>query len=425
MVNELAQPPPTNERLISTRILLHTPDITLKGKNQKDFRHALVANIKRRLKHFNLDWQVISAKGRISIRPQVSNKKQLDKVVLAMQQTAGISSLSVCDFIPGKTIVSKENEFNWPVLEEAVLSMAKSVYQEESSFAINVNRTFKEIPVRSIDIAVRLGDLIRNKTRWDKVKLKDPGQTFHIDIYPDGFYLYAHKYKGIGGLPTGTAGRVLALLSGGIDSPVAIYQLAKRGCHIDFLHLSASHVDKASVDSSVIGQLARQLSRYTQRSRLHVLPYTYFDLNLTGKKTGYELVMFRRFMMRIAERLAERIHCLALINGDSLGQVASQTLENIATSNSAISIPVFRPLIGTNKEEIIAIARSIGTYELSIQPYKDCCALIAQHPKTRSSHEKISSQEVNLFTDYEEVINKTLDDAVVLEYQFGELLESN
>ena len=190
MINDSKQDSPDTVQSSSIRILLHTPDITLKGKNRSDFENALVTNIKRRLKHFALPWQVVSGKGRINIRPQAQTAKQLDIVVQAMQRTAGISSLSICQFLSYKALVNQENEFNWSLLEETILPMAQECYKQDASFAIRVNRTFKELPVRSVEIGTRLGDFIRNKTAWDKVKLKNPDQTFYIDIYPDGFYLY-------------------------------------------------------------------------------------------------------------------------------------------------------------------------------------------------------------------------------------------
>ena len=194
-----------------------------------------------------------------------------------------------------------------------------------------------------------------------------------------------------------------------------------RFSQVDFFHLSASHMPRQEIVNSVIGRLAAQLSRYTQRSRLHVAPYTYFDLAMAGSNSGYELVLFRRFMMRTAEQLAHRLRALALVNGDSLGQVASQTLENLVSSSCVVGMPVFRPLIGSNKEEIIDLARRLGSYDIAIEPYKDCCALIARHPKTRSSHDRLVQLEAEQLPDYDKLIDRTLADIVRLEYRFGEL----
>jgi len=172
------------------------------------------------------------------------------------------------------------------------------------------------------------------------------------------------------GLPIGTGDNVLALLSGDIDPPVAVFLLAKRGCSVDLFHITASHMQEADLKNSVIGKLASQLSQYTQRSCLYVVPNTYFDLALGKRNSGYDVVLFRCFMIRFAERLADRIHAQALVDGDSLGQVASQTLENIVSSSKAVSIPILKPLIGSNKQEIIAIMRSMAPIVFLLNPIK-------------------------------------------------------
>jgi thiamine biosynthesis protein ThiI len=183
--------------------------------------------------------------------------------------------------------------------------------------------------------------------------------------------------------------------------------------------MSASHTRDFDAESSVVGRLARAISRYGIRTRLHIVPYTFFDLALRGEPTGYELVLFRRFLMRCGEYLAMKTGAGALVTGDSLGQVASQTLENLASASRPITLPILRPLIGMNKQEIIELARGIGTFDISIEPYKDCCALIARNPRTKSDHDRLSRLEAGLFADYEGMIAQTFAETLQVEYDCG------
>lgn len=405
----------------STRIILQYPDITLKGKNQKEFQDVLYLNIKRHMQSRGYDWRIGASHGRASIIVPEQQRQAAAEAAAILQKMPGVHSLAVAAWLHPAAYRPAAGGLDWRNIEREIITLARQTYQQKACFAVHVHRTDKSLPATSSEIATRLGDVIRRHSDWDIVRLNRPDRTFYVDIHPDGMYLYADKLKGVGGLPVGTGGRVLALLSGGIDSPVAAFQLARRGCQVDFFHLSASHMPRQELINSVIGRLAAQLSRYTQHSRLYAAPYTYFDLALAGSNSGYELVLFRRFMMRTAETLAQKIHARALVNGDSLGQVASQTLDNLVSSTRVISMPLFRPLIGSNKEEIIETARRLGSYDISIEPYKDCCALIARHPKTRSSHNRLAELEDAQLPGYAALIDRTLADMVCLEYRFGEL----
>ena len=404
------------------RILLHSPDITLKGKNQSDFQRQLVENIRLRLHGLGLAWQVGSARGRAYVDTTGRDKADIDAAVPALADIAGVTSLAAAVWLRPGAVVDEDGGLNWPLLEETLVDMAEACFRPGVSFAVRVNRTDKSLPVKSQEMEQRLGGAIRSRTGWDKVDLTRPGRTFHIDAYPDGLYIYDCKRSGIGGLPVGTGGRLLALLSGGIDSPVAAFMLAKRGCDIDLFHLTAAHLDPARAGESVVLKLAAEISRFSLRTRLYAAPYTYFDLALKGGHSGYELVLFRRFLMRMAERLAGRLGAAGLITGDSLGQVASQTIENITTASQPVTLPVLRPLIGMNKQEIIEQARRIGTYEISILPYKDCCALIGRHPRTRTRPEAAARLEAELFPDYGKLMNDTFADMVRYDFECGRLV---
>lgn len=403
----------------SLRILLHAPDITLKGKNQEEFRKRLLKNTRDRLAHSGYQWRVGAARGRMLVDVPEQERDKIPGVLALLQQTAGVSSLAAARWLRSSDLILNGSGFNWPFAEHETVMLARECFIPGASFAIRVNRADKSLPVNSLELGKQLGAAIRRDTGWDKVNLTRPDQVFYLDIYPDGIYLYSDKRGGVGGLPSDSGGRVLALLSGGIDSPVAVFSLAKRGCSLDFFHLSAGHIPPEELKHSIIARLACRLSEYTQHSRLYVAPYTYFDLALGDQHGGYGVILFRRFMMRSAEVLAGRIHARALVNGDSLGQVASQTLENLVSADRAVTIPTLRPLIGSNKEEIIAIARRIGTYDISIEPYKDCCALIAQNPRTRSRHEHMEALEQGMLPEYDQLIEQTLQDMVCLEYKFG------
>ncbi len=407
------------------RILLHAPDITLKGRNQRDFQQALIRNVRLHLSRSGYHWNAGASRGRVCILVPERSAIDIPDALALLRRIPGVAALADALWIPPREAYTEDRQVNWDLLTPKVIDLAASIYREHASFAVRFNRVDKQLLTISSAVGERLGAAIVQATAWDKVNLKRPDCTVHIDAYPDGLYLYTDKLKGVGGLPVGTGGRVLALLSGGIDSPVAAYLLAKRGCEVDLFHLSASHLSVSEIADSVIGRLVRQLSRHTGRMHLHVAPNTYFDMALKGRPTGYEVVLFRRFLLRVAAEQANRIGALALVNGDSLGQVASQTLENMVSVTRCIETPVFRPLVGTNKDEIIDLARWIGTYEISIDPYKDCCALIAGNPKTRSTHEALVELEQTLIHDYPQLMARTLQDMTVLEFAYGERVTPN
>jgi thiamine biosynthesis protein ThiI len=202
---------------------------------------------------------------------------------------------------------------------------------------------------------------------------------------------------------------------------VASFLLARRGASMDWFHMSASHVEESDFEISVIGRIARKLSRHSLRSRLFIVPYTHFDLALKGKETGYEPVLFRRFLFRVGEALARRTGAVALVTGDSLAQVASQTLANLVATTKAVDLLVLRPLVGLDKQQIMDLARRIGTYEISIEPHKDCCALYARRVRTRTRSEALEAIEGRLFASYDDMVNRSIEGARWGEYDCGEL----
>ncbi len=407
---------------LPVQIVIRSPEITLKGRNQGDFWNRLRANLRQKLDHQEIRWPIVSARAKLSVVPGVApSDAELDRALTAVAEVAGVASFSVArrvdrgDLCPGGVL-------NRSAMEEIVVKMARDCYEPEKSFALRVHRIDKRFPLISAEMENWLGNAVRARTSWSRVDLDSPDRTFYVDVYGDALFFYPERRKGVGGLPVGTSGRVLSLLSGGIDSPVASYLLARRGAFVDWFHMSPTHVGERDFESSVPGRLARALSRFTLESRLFVVPYTHFDLALAGGETGYEPVLFRRFLFRVGEALAQRIGVSALVTGDSLAQVASQTLDNLVTSTKAVEILVLRPLVGMDKQQIMDIARRIGTYDISIEPYKDCCALYARRARTRTRDEAISVLEDRLFPNYAGLVERSLRDALWGRYECGELV---
>ncbi len=407
---------------LPVQIVIRSPEITLKGRNQGEFWNRLRTNLRRKLDRRDIHWPIVSGRAKLLLEAGIApSAPELHRALGAVFEVAGVDSFSVARRAD-RNDLSSGGVLNRSAIEEIVVKMARECYEPEKSFALRVHRVDKRFPLISAEMESWLGDAVRARTSWSRVDLDSPDRTFYVDVYGDALYFYPARLKGMGGLPVGTSGRVLSLLSGGIDSPVASYLLARRGAFVDWFHMSATHVGERDFETSVPGRLARALSRFSLESRLFVVPYTHFDLALAGGQTGYEPVLFRRFLFRIAEALARRIGVSALATGDSLAQVASQTLDNLVTTTKAVEILVLRPLVGMDKQQIMDLARRIGTYEISIEPYKDCCALYARRAKTRTRDETVSVLEERLFPNYAGLVERSLSDTLTGRYECGELI---
>jgi len=407
---------------LPVQIVIRSPEITLKGRNQGDFWVRLRENLGRQLDSRGISWPIGTARARLTVEAGVSpSPADLERALTAVSEVAGVDSFSVA------RRADREALFPGGVLdrdriEEILVGLARECYEPEKSFALRVHRVDKSFPLNSSEMEVWLGNVLRARTSWSRVDLDSPDRTFYIDIYRDALFFYAERRRGLGGLPVGTSGRVLSLLSGGIDSPVASFLLARRGASVDWFHMSATHLGAEDFETSVIGRIARRLSRFSLASRLFIVPYTHFDLALAGGETGYEPVLFRRFLFRVGEALARRTGAEALVTGDSLAQVASQTLENLVSSSKAVEMLVLRPLIGMDKQQIMDLARRIGTYHISIEPYKDCCALYARRVRTRTRGEAVTLLEERLLPDYGGLVERSLRDTRWGRYECGELV---
>ncbi len=399
-------------------ILIHYSEIALKGRNQPLFRRQLRANIRQKLRSLSLAWTLQEKPSFLSVAvPPDATADQIDLCVKGLREVFGIAWLAVTEPLPHGRFTFDSRDEDLAALERRLIVLAKDEFTPNKTFCVRVKRAEKAVPFTSIELENRFGRLIIDNTDWKKVNLTKPDALFQVEIRPEGSFLFSNKVKGPAGLPAGTAGRVLTLLSGGIDSPVAAYLMAKRGCRVDFLHFTATSMQQDEAREYKVWRLARELSRYTLRSRLFLVPYTQFDIAVvaSGQYIEYDLVLFRRFMARVAEALATKLRAQAIVTGDNLAQVASQTLPNIVTTSQAVQMPILRPLIAFNKEEIINLAMQIGTYEESIKPYKDCCAIISQNPRTRSRHATLTALEERLFPDYQKLIDQTLAETVCID----------
>jgi thiamine biosynthesis protein ThiI len=270
----------------------------------------------------------------------------------------------------------------------------------------------------STDLNRELGAFIQAQTGW-RVDLTRPELNVRVEVLPGETFVYTAKLPGPGGLPVGVSGRVAALMSGGIDSPVSAWRMMKRGCRVVFVHFhSVPYLSAASKEKAMA--LARHLTRYQYDSRLYMVPFGEIQREIVlAAPPPLRVVLYRRLMVRIAERIALKERCQALVTGESVGQVASQTLENLARLNEVATLPILRPLIGMDKEEISAQARAIGSFEISIEPDQDCCQLfVAKHPSTRTTPEQVEKAEVSL--DIEGLVARGVAEAEWKEYQFPE-----
>ncbi|HHW30778.1 MAG TPA: tRNA 4-thiouridine(8) synthase ThiI [Clostridiaceae bacterium] len=380
-------------------ILVRYGEIILKGLNRPSFESALVKNIKRTLYGLG-EMKVEKSQARIFIEP-MSDEFDFDGAVEKLTRVFGIVSLSIVWKI----------ETDFEVIKEYSLRVVNELVGETgySTFKVMAKRGNKRFPIQSPEIGAKIGAHILSSIPGLSVDLYNPQFTLFIEVR-EHTYIYSEIIPAQGGLPTGTSGKALLLLSGGIDSPVAGWMMGKRGLEIDAIHFYSYPYTSERAKEKVI-ELARILSTYCFDIHLHIVPFTAIqeEINFNAPHNQMTIIM-RRAMMKIAEAIAKNTGSLALITGESLGQVASQTIQGLAVTNNAVSMPVFRPLIGMDKNEVVALARKINTYETSILPYEDCCTtFVAKHPDTRPQLDKILKLEKELQLDnlIEEAVKNT------------------
>jgi thiamine biosynthesis protein ThiI len=404
-------------------VLIHYGEIGLKGRNQPIFRRQLQTNLRIKLKSLGINWPVQMKPGFLSVPvPADASDSEVQKCLAALNEVFGVAWCALTEPLPHHCFRGPSQAEDFANLETALVNLANSECSPNKTFCVRVKRSEKSVPFTSPELETRLGKVLVDRSQWKRVNLDEPDALFQVEIRREGSFLFSNKLKGPGGLPVGTAGRVLVFLSGGIDSPAAAYLMAKRGCRVDYLHFTATSMQQDEAQQYKVWRLAKHLSRYTLGGRLFLVPYTQYDVAAlaSGQQIDYDLVMFRRFMARTGEALAQKLGAQALASGDNLSQVASQTLSNLVSTSHATEMPILRPLIGFDKEEIIDLSKKIGTYETSIEPYKDCCAIIAQNPRTKSNAAYLEKLERRVFPDYAKLIENTLAEAISFEFEPGQ-----
>lgn len=345
--------------------IVHYGELRLKGRNRIKFENKLINNIKK----------ICGGKVEKLSSSVLCKNSDLEK----FRYVSGISWYAQC--------IKLDKDFD--SLLNYINNIDKSVFNNHKSFAIRVKRSDKSYKYNSNQIATLIGDIIRTKFHL-RVDLKNPDITIYIEIN-EYILVYYHRYKGLGGFPNGIHGKVLCLLSGGIDSPVAAYLMMRKGCHVDLIHFHG-FTDNNKIKLSKIDRIIKKLIRYQLNTRLFVVPSYLFDLNVFDNKNTlyYEMILFRRFIYILSQKVAMKNNYKILVSGDSLGQVASQTIENLVAVTNGIKTPIVQPLIAFDKQEIIDVSREIDLYDLSIEPYKDCCSIKSRNPVTRTETSSIN-----------------------------------
>ena len=382
-----------------TAFLIKYAEIGVKGKNRYLFENALVQQIKYALKKCEGDFCVRKTDGRIYV--EAVSEFDYDETVAHLQKVFGISG--ICP------MVHVEDE-GFEKLKETVVSYVNTVYPlKDKSFKVAARRARKNYPLNSMEINMELGGVILDTYPQMHVDVHKPDILLNVEIR-DKIYLYSETIPGPGGMPVGTGGKAMLLLSGGIDSPVAGWMIAKRGVKIDAVYFHAPPYTSERAKQKVV-DLASKVAAYTGPIYLHVINFTDIQLYIYDKCPHDELtIIMRRYMMRIAEHIAKETDCLGLITGESIGQVASQTMHSLMATNEVCELPVYRPLIGFDKMEIVDISEKIDTYETSIQPFEDCCTIfVAKHPVTKPNLKIIRKHEQNLDEKIDELVQTALD----------------
>lgn len=385
-------------------VLLKYGEIALKGLNRPMFEQRLVKNLAHVLEPIG-KFSIRKSQSMIYVEP-LEETIDMELAIEQMQKVFGI--VNICP------AVSCEKDMD--SIAKTTIACLQEMDTEGKTFKVEAKREDKQFPLNSPQICQQMGGCILKNVSGLKVDVHNPDILVQIEIRKKA-YIFTEKVAGAGGMPVGTNGKAALLLSGGIDSPVAGWMIAKRGVALDAVHFHSHPYTSDRAKEKVI-DLAKILSAYTGKINLHVIPFTEIQLAIIDQcPKNYLTLIMRRVMMRIAERIAKQGHAQALITGESIGQVASQTMESLAVTDHAVSMPVFRPCIGMDKEEIVQISKKIDAYETSILPYEDCCTIfVPKHPKTRPEIAEILEAEQAL-TNLEEMIETAIADEEVVVIQ--------
>ena len=387
--------------------LLKYGEIGLKGKNRYLFEDALVRQIRFALKDVDGNFQVHKSQARIYV--DCEGEYDYEDTVEHLQRVFGL--VGICP------VVRMEDQ-GFEQLKKDVVAYMDEMYPDKNlTFKVEARRAKKSYPKTSMEINCDLGEAILDAFPETKVDVHKPDVLLNVEVRQE-IYVYSQIIPGAGGMPVGTAGKAMLLLSGGIDSPVAGYMIAKRGVGIEATYFHAPPYTSERAKQKVV-DLAKIVSRYSGPIKLHVVNFTDIQLYIYDQCPHDELtIIMRRYMMRIAEHFAKKDDCLGMITGESIGQVASQTMQSLAATNDVCTLPVYRPVIGFDKRDIVEIAEKIDTFETSIQPFEDCCTIfVAKHPVTKPNIEVIHRSEEKLAEKIDEMMKTAIETAEIIEVQ--------
>ena len=373
-------------------------EIVLKGANRRYFEDSLCKTLRFRAKHYG-NFKIDRSQSTLVIEP-LDEFADIDGMFETASKVFGIVGISRCAVC----------EKDMGAIEQTIKEYIPPFLEGKKSFKVEAKRSDKRFPLDSMQICAQAGGYVLESVKGIRVDVHNPEVVVHVEIREFAAYIHAGQFKGAGGMPVGTNGKALLLLSGGIDSPVAGYMIAKRGVMLEAVHFESFPYTSELAQEKVF-QLAREVAQYAGSFNVHVVSLTHIQEELVKAcEEDYFTLLLRRYMMAIADRLAHKLGCGGLITGESLGQVASQTIQAIGVTDPLATLPVFRPCIGMDKEEIVQVARKIGTFQTSIQPYEDCCTVFTpKHPRTRPELAKVLEQEQKL--DFEALVQEALDGA--------------
>ncbi len=383
--------------------LIKYAEIGLKGNNRYIFENALRDRIAGVLKPLGV-YNVYKEQGRVFV--ECPEHYDYEETVAALQRVFGISSICPVVVI---------DDSDWQVLTKGVEDYVDAMYPEKNiTFKVMAKRANKSYPLTSPEICREMGAYLLKRFPELKVDVHEPDLRINVEVRAKS-YVYSIVIPGPGGMPVGTNGKAMLLLSGGIDSPVAGYMISKRGVSMTAVYFHAPPYTSERAKQKVV-DLAKAISKYTGEIKLFVVNFTDIQLYIYEKCPHDELtIIMRRYMMRIAEKLAEEENCLGLVTGESIGQVASQTMHSLASTNEVCSMPVHRPLVAFDKKDIVDIAMNIDTYETSILPYEDCCTIfVAKHPVTKPNLKRIRNSEKRLEENIDEMVDLAIKEVEII-----------
>lgn len=384
--------------------LIKYSEIGIKGKNRYVFENILKENIRKALEALMPGYVISKEQGRVFVEcPEGYDYEDTIEALKKVFGIAGICPVVVIEDIEWENLKLKVGDY-----------VEKRYPKREFSFKVEAKRADKHYPIESPDICIKMGAYLLNRFPEMKVDVHQPEVRITVEVRSKG-YVYSEVIPGPGGMPVGSNGKAMLLLSGGIDSPVAGWMISKRGVSLEATYFHAPPYTSDRAQQKVV-DLARIISAYTGPIKLNVVNFTEIQLYIYETCPHEELtIIMRRYMMRIAEMLAERGNCLALVTGESIGQVASQTMQSLMATNAVCTLPVYRPLIGFDKQEIVEISEKIGTYETSILPYEDCCTtFVAKHPVTKPILHVIERSEEKLSEKIDEMVERAIAEVEVI-----------